>query len=278
MSMMFQLRPMPRIPVATGERAEPEPIHDPSMSLFRRTKQGAQPLIAADPDEARKIPLTHEELCMITAPRSQIAEQFRSLRNSISALNPEGAPRTIVLTSALRGEGKSVAAINLGLAMAEVPGNRVLLVDADLHHPALEQYLGLPRRQGLTELLRGECSIDRAIRATSVSNVSVLGAGELPDNPSQLLGSERVHTLIASFKQRFSYILIDTPEAMTISDASLIGSIVDGIILVVRLYSTPRHYVEQAHSMLETMGGNVIGMCLTAASVPDTASEYARRS
>jgi capsular exopolysaccharide synthesis family protein len=248
------------------------------MPLFRRKQKSESLLKAAEPEEAKNVPMAHEELCMILAPRSQIAEQFRSLRNSIAALNPEGAPRTIVMTSALRGEGKSVAAINLALAMAEVPGTRVLLVDADLHHPALEHYLGLPRRQGLTELLRGQCSLDRAIRATSVAGVSVLGAGELPENPSQLLGSERMRTVIASFKQRFSYILIDTPEAMTISDASLMGSMADGIILVVRLFSTPRHYVEQTHNMLETMGGNVLGMCLTAANIADTAAEYAGRS
>jgi len=247
------------------------------MSLFRRKHKGAQALKPAEPDEAKNIPMVHEELCMLHAPRSQIAEQFRSLRNSIVALNPEGAPRTIVMTSALRGEGKSVAAINLALSMSEVPGTRVLLVDADLHHPSLEHYLGLPRRQGLTELLRGQCSLDRAIRATSAPGVSILGAGQLPENPSQILGSERMRTVLASFKQRFSYILIDTPEAMTISDASLMGSMADGIILVVRLFSTPRHYVEQTHNMLETMGGNVLGMCLTAANVTDTAAEYAGR-
>lgn len=247
------------------------------MSLFRSKKPDHAPLQPADPEESKRIPITHEEIAMAVAPRSQIAEQFRTLRNSISALNTGGAPRSVVMTSALRGEGKSVAAINLALAMAEVPGNRVLLLDADLHHPALESYFGLPRRQGLTELLRGTCSLDRAIRATSVQDVSIIGAGTLPENPSELLGSERMRTLLASFKQRFSYILIDTPEAMTISDASLLGAIADGIILVVRLGSTPRHYVEQTHNLLETMGGNVLGSCLTSASAEDTSSHYASR-
>lgn len=248
------------------------------MSMFNTKRSHAvSPLVPADPEEAKRTPITKEELAMVAAPRSQIAEQFRSLRNSITALNPEGAPRTIVVTSALRGEGKTVAAINLALAMAEVPGTRALVVDADLHHPSVERYLGLPRRQGLTELLRGQCSLDRALRVTSVPSVSLIGAGELPKNPSELLGSERMRTLITSFKQRFSYILIDTPEAMTISDASLLGAIADGIILVVRLGSTPRHYVEQTHNMLETMGGNVLGSCLTGATAIDTSSRHADR-
>jgi len=237
----------------------------------------SEKLLPAEPDEARNTPIRNEELAMAVSPRSQIAEQFRVLRNSITALNPEGAPRTLVVTSALRGEGKSVATLNLALAMVELPRTRVLVVDADLHVPSIERYLSLPRRQGLTELLRGECSMDRAIRATSVPNLSILGTGALPRNPSEVLGSERTRTLLATFKQRFSYILIDTPGAMTINDASLLGSMADGVLLVVRLGSTPRHYVEQTHNLLESMGANVLGTCLTGANTTDTASRYARR-
>ena len=247
------------------------------MSLFQRHAPATGPLEMAALDEGKDVPIAREEIAMVRAPRSQIAEQFRGLRNSIIALNPDGAPRTLVMTSALRGEGKSVSAINLALALAEVPGNRVLLVDADLHRPSLESYLGLPRRQGLTELLRGTCPIDRAIRATSAKDVWILGAGELPENPSQLLGSERMRTTSAQFKQRFGYIVFDTPESLTISDASLLGASADGILLVVRLGSTPRHFVEQTHNMLESLGGNVLGTCLTGASVEDTSERYASR-
>ena len=247
------------------------------MTPFLHKDPVQGPLQPADPDESKGIPIASEELAMIANPRSQIAEQFRVLRNSIVTLNPEGAPRTIVVTSALRGEGKTVATLNLALAMIELARTHVLVVDADLHSPSVERYLNLPRRQGLSELLRGECSIDRAIRATSVQGLSIVGAGALPRNPSELLGSERTKTLIAAFKQRFSYILFDSPEAMTISDASLLGASADGIVLVVRLGSTPRHYVEQTHNLLEAMGGNVLGTCLTGANEVDTAARYARR-
>lgn len=92
-----------------------------------------------------------------------------------------------------------------------------------------------------------------------------MGAGNLPDNPSQLLGSERMRTVLGSLKRRFTYVLIDTPEALRISDASLLGGIADGIVLVVRLGITPRHQVEQTHNTLEALGGNVLGTCLTGA-------------
>lgn len=236
------------------------------MSLFRRSGAASAPLLPAEPDESRKARFDREEIAIARDPRGPIAEQFRQLRNSITALNPEGAPRTVVMASALRGEGKTVGTINLGLAMSELPGTRVLLVDGDLHRPGLESYLGLPRRQGLTEVIRGTCPIDRAIRATSVENVSVLGPGELPKNPSELLGSDRVKMVLGAFKQRFKYILIDTPEAATISDASMLGALADGIVLVVRLGSTPRNLVEETYNRLESLGGNVLGTLLTGAA------------
>jgi len=220
--------------------------------------------------------VTREELAIIAAPRGQIAEQFRSLRNSIHALNADGASHTLVLTSAVRGEGKTVATLNLAFAMAELPGAQILVLDADLHHPATEEYLGLPRRQGLTEVLSGALGVDQAIRQTSVAGVSIMGAGRLPANPSQLLGSDRMRSLLNRLRQRFSYVLIDTPAAMTISDASLLGAMADGILLVVRLGGTPRHFVEETHNALEALGGNVLGTCLTGAQQIDTSRGYAR--
>jgi capsular exopolysaccharide synthesis family protein len=240
------------------------------MALFSKP-QPIGPLQVADPDEGRQVTIRREEIVVASQPRGQIAEQFRNLRNSIVSLNPEGAPRTVVVTSALRGEGKTVATLNLALALAEMPGTQVLLVDANMHDPGCEEYLGLPRRQGLSELLSGRLSLDQAVRPTSVSGLSVLGAGALPKNPSELLASERTKTLLHTLKRRYSYVLLDTPEATTTSDASLLGAIADGILLVVRLGETPKQYVEQTYNMLESLGGNVLGTCLTGADLTDTA-------
>lgn len=236
-----------------------------------RTGDVEAPLQVAEPDEGRKIPITREELAVVHAPRGQIAEQFRSLRNSIHALNPEGAPRTLVVTSALRGEGKTVAALNIALALAEMPGIQVLAVDANLHAPKLEEYLSLPRRQGLSELLAGRLPLDSATRPTSAQGLAVIGAGSNPRNPSELLASDRMRALLRTLKQRYSYVVVDTPEATTTSDASVLGSICDGILLVVRQSWTPKHYVEATHNQLEALGGNVLGTCLTFSNRLDTA-------
>ncbi|MFT4539271.1 MAG: capsular exopolysaccharide synthesis family protein [Planctomycetota bacterium] len=242
-----------------------------------REPEPVQSLRKADPDEDIGIPIEREELMMLHEPRGQVAEQFRGLRNSIHALNPDAASHTLVLASALRGEGKTIACLNLALAMAEMPSMEVLIVDADLHHPAVENYLGLERRQGLTEVLSGKLNLDRSIRRTSVSGLSVMGAGDLPRNPSELIGSDRMRTLLNRLKQRYSYVLVDTPQAMTISDASLIGAMVDGVLLVVRLGETPRHYVEQTYNQIEALGGNILGTCLTGAKLADTSANYSRR-
>lgn len=223
----------------------------------------------AEPGSGRECPITAEQIRMVSNPRGQIAEQFRSLRNSITALNPNGAPRTLVLTSAISGEGKSVAAVNLAVAMAELPGKQILLVDGDLHHPSLEGYLGQERYQGLADVLMGRCALDAAIRPTSIDGLSVMGAGNLPENPSKLLGSERTKVVLNMLKQRYSYVLIDTPESLSISDASMLGALADGILLVVRLGYTAKHLVEQAYNQLETLGGNVLGTCLTGGDMSD---------
>ena len=251
-------------------------VKPPTMNS-RKRQPSSQDLEVADQSFERSHPIANESIAMITRPGGQIAEQFRSLRNSISALNPDGAPRTVVVTSSLRGEGKTVACLNLGVAMTELPGTHVLIVGADLHRPMVEEYLGLPQRQGLTELLRGTCSIDQAIRQTSIPNLSILAPGALPTNPSELLGSDRMRTVLNSLKQRYSYVLVDTPDALSTNDAGLLGSMADGILLVVRLGHTPRYYVEQTNNALEALGGNVLGTCLTGANITDTSSHYPKQ-
>jgi capsular exopolysaccharide synthesis family protein len=235
------------------------------MSLFG-TPTPPPTLEAAKPGEGREIPLSREELIVLRSPASHGAEQFRRLRNSMLALNPDGAARSILLTSALENEGKSVAAINLALALVEVPNLRLCLVDGDRLKPSLEDYLGHPRRLGLTELLRGEITIDQAIRATSLERLDLIGAGESSPNPT--LDLERLQALLNALKRRYDYVLLDGPAVLSTNHPSLIGSVVDGILLVVRIGASPKGLVEEAYQMLEGLGGNILGTCATGADGP----------
>jgi len=220
-------------------------------------------LAAPVPGEGREIPMRSEELVVVHSPHSSAAEQFRRMRNSVQALNPDGASRSILMTSALQGEGKSIATLNLALAMVELPQLRVLVVDADLTHPSVEKYLGWPRRQGINEVLDGRLSMDQAIRPTSVDRLDVLGAGEPTLNPS--IHIERLETVLNALKRRYDYVLLDGPAVLTANHPSLLGSIADGILLVVRLGMTPKQNVEEAYTLLENLGGNVLGNYATGA-------------
>lgn len=242
------------------------------MALFR--KQGpAEPLVPAPPGEARSIPSTREELAVLDDPAGMVAEQFRRLRNSILVLNPDRASRTILMTSSVRGEGKSVGTLNLGATLAELQHTRAIVIDADVRDPSIERYLGLPRRQGLTELLTGVIPLQAAIRQTSIDGLDVIGAGEKPPNPMEVLNLDRIKSVLHTLKRDYDYVLLDSPPALQLNDASMLGSIADGIILIVRLGETPRHLVEQAQSVLENLGGNILGVCLTGA--PPVGKRYA---
>jgi len=235
------------------------------MALFG-THSTPEVLEPAKPGEGRELPLEREELVVLRAPTSQGAEQFRRLRNSLLALNPDSAARSILITSALENEGKSVAAINLALALVEVPNLRLCLLDSDRLKPSLEGYLGHPRRAGLTELLRGEITVDQAVRATSVERLDLIGAGASSPNPT--LDLERLQALLHALKRRYDYVVLDGPAVLSTNHPSLIGSVVDGILLVVRIGVTPKGMVEEAYQMLEGLGGNVLGTCATGVDGP----------
>jgi len=235
------------------------------MALFG-TNPPAEALEVAKPGEGRAIPLAREELIVLRAPGSNAAEQFRRMRNSLQALNPDGAARSILVTSAIEGEGKTVSTINLALSLVEVPNLRVCLVDADRAQPSVEGYLGHARRLGLTELLEGRISLEQAVRQTELERLDVIGAGTASIHPA--LDLERFQALLNALKRRYDYVLLDGPAVLSTNHPSLIGSIVDGILLVVRIGKTPKGLVEEAYQMLEGLGGNVLGTCATAIDGP----------
>lgn len=240
---------------------------------MRRKRRQAE-LEPPDPDEGREIPIDREELVVAREPRSDLAEHYRRLRSSVEALNPDGAPRTIMVTSALPNEGKSVASLNLALAICERPRARVIVVEADLRRPSIEGYLMFPRRQGLAEVLAGKLGLERAIRKTAEEGLDVMGAGTPPPNPSKVLRLDRLKTILHALKQRYDYVLIDSAPAHAFTDASVVGSVADGILMVVKLAATPRHLVEETVGQLESSGGNVLGVCLLGAKISSPAYDY----
>lgn len=195
-------------------------------------------------------------------PRSAISEQYRSFRTNLLALNPDGSPRAMSITSSIKGEGKSISAANLGISLVELPDTRTLLIDADLRDPRLAELFGIPEEPGLSDLLLDGLSLDRVIHPTLVPDLSVIPAGREVRNPSELLGSTRIHDLVSALKAEFHYILFDTPPVLPFADAPVLSARLDGTLVVVRLDKTPREQVERCIESLRTAGGNVIGTFL----------------
>jgi capsular exopolysaccharide synthesis family protein len=249
-----------QIPRALGQSLQ--------RTFLRRRRPSAQPLEPAAPGEGKALAIQREEIVLARDAHGHVAEQFRRLRNALQALNPDGAARSVLITSAVSGEGKSIATINLALALAELPNVGVCVVDGNADDPAIERYFGLPERQGLSELLRGRLVLDQAVRPTSVERLDVIGAGASAPNSAELLNVDRLRAVLHALKRRFDYVLIDSPAVLAVNHPTVMGSVVDGILLVVRLGKTPKSLVEDAYRQLESLGGNVLGTCVTGADEP----------
>jgi capsular exopolysaccharide synthesis family protein len=202
-------------------------------------------------------------LVMFHEPAGYRAEQVRALRNRLVALNPDGEPKTLVVTSAVRGEGKTVAALNLAMAFAELERQQVVLVDADLRRPSCERYLNLNAEAGFADVLTGRASVDRVLRPAGYRQLMLLGSGTRVGNPSEVLSASRLDELFHRLKERFQYIVVDTPPVLASTDAGVLSARGDGTLLVVRLEKSLRKQSREAVRVLQDMGGNVLGSFVT---------------
>jgi len=193
-------------------------------------------------------------------PESYVAEQFRTLRGRIDSLAAQQPLRTIAVTSAVAGEGKTTAAINLALVSAMSVGRRVLLVDCDLRKPNVHQSLGLRVDAGLGELLEGQATLEEAITEVEGSQLQVLPVRSLPPNPSELLASSRMTELIEQLAQSYDRVILDVPTVLGLPDAKTLTDLCDGMILVVMADSTAAEEVTTALEVVDQR--RVLGLVL----------------
>ncbi|MFY9342612.1 MAG: CpsD/CapB family tyrosine-protein kinase [Planctomycetota bacterium] len=212
-------------------------------------------------------------LVLFHEPAGYRAEQIRALRNRLVAMNPDGEPKTLVVTSAVRGEGKTVAAINLAMALAELERNQVLLIDADLRRPSCERYLNLNAEVGLSDVLMGRVGVEKVLRPAGHRNLMLLGAGTRIDNPAEVLGSSRLDELFRRLKEKFHYVVIDTPPVLPSTDAGVLAARADGTLLVVRLEHSLKKQTKEALRTVQDMGGNVLGTFVTELRGQDPESD-----
>lgn len=195
----------------------------------------------------------------LVEPRSQVAEAFRSLRTNLQFTSVDHPLRTLLVTSPTPAEGKSTVAVNLGVVMAQ-GGKRVALVDADLRRPRVHKLLDIPNLGGISNLFVQEpLQLDGRLQKTSADDLFALTSGELPPNPAELLGSEKMYEIIRLVKEQAEVVIIDSPPVIAVTDSSLLSQRVDGVLLVFKPGVTQMSAARQTVEQLQRLGANLLG-------------------
>jgi polysaccharide biosynthesis transport protein len=209
--------------------------------------------------------IKHPELIVHEHPMSGIAEAARTIRTNLLFMAPDRPFQTLLVTSAGPSEGKTTVACCIAIAMAQA-GQRVVLIDCDLRKPRIHRIFGKDAKVGVTTALLDE-SIDGAILATDVPNLSVIPAGPIPPNPAELLHSDRFKHFLEQVQGRFDRVILDSPPVVPVTDGVVLSTLVDGTILVVRAFKTTKDLARHALRALLDVGANVAGTVLNAVNL-----------
>ena len=241
--------------------AEGPAMGSPTAAAAATIPMPARPLEAVEPAPVE----AHLDRRLVSAfaPQSLAAEQYRSLRTRVNSAQQGRAVRTIVITSPNKGDGKSLTAANLALAMAQEFQQRVLLVDGDLRRPSLHHLFGINDTPGLSDVLAGRATLDDALVTIAEHHLAILPSGPVPTHPAELLGSTTMRRSLDALRTRFDRILIDMPPVAPLADVSIALGMVDGLLMIVRAGVTPKPAIERALSGLDM--SKVLGLVLNDA-------------
>ena len=206
-------------------------------------------------------------------PRSPISESFRSLRTNLELSVPDKTLSALVVTSAGASEGKSTVISNLAIAYAQF-GMKVLLVDGDMRKPTIHKMFSTPKKPGLANMITKRSKMDESIFKTEIDNLYVMPAGSLPPNPSELLGSKAMKELFAQLLKQFDKIFFDAPPLMAVTDAALLGSMTDGVLLVARAGEAQKEVVVHLQQEMKNTKITIAGTVLNDVNPKNTSSGY----
>ena len=240
-----------------------------TQGRFSRLARDAAPQSASGP---------RVELLSYIQPKSQISEAFRALRTSLLLSQADHPPQVILVTSALPREGKTTAAVNLAVTLAQL-GDRTLLMDSDLRKPGIRRALNLTigKDVGLSSYLAGVSTLDEVtIPHPTINNLSALTTGPVPPSPADLLSSHRMREAIVELRHRFKFVVIDSPPVMAATDAVILSALTDGVLLVVRSGETPKEAFTRTRDLLAAVKCRLLGVVLNAvdSSAPDYYYSY----
>jgi capsular exopolysaccharide synthesis family protein len=198
-------------------------------------------------------------LITLRDPKSHVSEAYRGLRTALYFSSEGQKHRVIQVTSPDQGDGKSTLIANLAVSIAQ-SGKSVLLIDADFRRPKVHKLFGLSEETGMATVLAGISELDEAIQPTLVDGLAVLPCGPQPPNPAELLTSPRFNTFLEAIRQRYDFVLIDTPPLLAVSDPSVVAPRVDGVILLIRLAKHDRPRAVRCKEILNSLGANILGV------------------
>jgi polysaccharide biosynthesis transport protein len=207
------------------------------------------------------------------------AEAFRAIRTNILFSSAAKGSKSIVITSSVPGEGKTMVSSNLAIALAQ-SGQRVLIIDADMRRPKVHEVFDLPQEPGLSNVLVGNAKASESVKKTSVQGLWYLGAGLIPPNPAELLGSVRFHDFLTSLREHFDWVVIDSPPVMAVTDAVVVSNVASGVLFVIGAEMTSRHVAARALDQLGGANACVVGAVLNRVDIegnPYYYSHYYRR-
>lgn len=225
------------------------------------------PILGTVPDvDDEETVIDQVELASRTAPRSMVAEAFRSIRTNLLLSSPAERQRSVLIASARPEEGRTTVAINLALALAQ-NGRRVLLVDANFHRPAIQRFFPSTSGSGLSNILIGQARLSELAVNTDLPNLDVLPIGPIPPNPTELLAGPYLKRMIVDAQDRYDQVIFDGPPVLLVSDSLVLAGVLDGVILVCRAKTTSRGVAMRGREQIERVNGRLFGAVLNAAQI-----------
>jgi polysaccharide biosynthesis transport protein len=239
------------------------PMHTSPLSASERKLLASGITSDAKPEFLKK----SVELIAYYDAGSVITEAYRNLRTSILLSAHNGRPpKFLLITSSQKGEGKTTTAINVSITLAQT-GGKVMLLDCDMRNPSVHKALNLQNDAGMSTFLSGNADLSSLIHASAIPNLSVITSGRIPPNPAELVGSPRMKDGLSFLGSMVDYVVIDTPPVLSVTDARIMGTMVDGVILVVKGGSTPRDAVRHTKRLLEGINVRIIGALLNRVDI-----------
>jgi capsular exopolysaccharide synthesis family protein len=229
----------------------------PSLAIIPRAKR-------ASAEQSAAMSAVQRNIHVLTQPKSQFTEAIRSLRTSLLLATAGQPPKYILFTSATPSEGKTTTASNLACILAQGDA-RVILIDADLRRPNLHHRFGLTGKLGLTTVLAGTSTFEQAVQnIPEVPNLDILPSGPVPPFPTEMLSSTAMMNLLEELGKRYSHVVIDSPPILSVTDASILGRVVDAVVLVIRHGKSSRNIMRRARDLLIRSGAPMAGLVLNA--------------